>query len=235
MPARSRTVPAAESEVVVGVTEVGGNGPTNGGEADITLQAPYSVMIKITGTSAVLFHAWNDEAVAEKAAAKKGSEAKKRDNLESYVHRDEDGYLCLPGQYVIGSLTDPRNGSAKYLQDPRSPRKSALDLFRAGVVALTELAQLIPAGAKGPVKEWDYIDRRRVMVQRQGITRERPAFSAGWSAELELMCLSPEYISSRMLHEALVRAGQLVGVADFRPTFGRFQIDSFKVIDPLES
>jgi hypothetical protein len=215
------------------VNEIGGTSPTNGGEPDIVLQAPYSVAIKITGTSAILFHAWNDEAVAEKAGAVKGSAAKRTDNVESYVHRDEDGFLCLPGQYLIGSLTDPRNGSAKYLQDPRSPRKSALDLFRAGVITLTELAHIIPAGATGPVQDWDYLDRRRVMVQRQGITRERPAFSAGWSTELELMVLSPEYISKRMLHEALIRAGQLVGVADFRPTFGRFHVDRYEVLDPL--
>jgi hypothetical protein len=215
------------------VTEIGGESPSNNGEPDIVVQAPYSVLIRLEGTSAILFHAWSNEAVAEKAAAVKGSAAKKTDNVESYVHRDEDGFLCLPGQYLIGSLTDPRNGSAKYLQDPRSPRKSALDLFRAGVVALTELAHIIPAGADGPVKDWDYIDRRRVMVQRQGITRERPAFSAGWTAEMELMVLSPEYINRTMLHTALVRAGQLVGVADFRPTFGRFSVTHFQIMDPL--
>jgi hypothetical protein len=220
-------------EETIGITEIGGNSPTNGGEADITLMAPYTVLVKLEGTSAILFHAWNNEAVAEKAAAAKGSDAKKRDNVESYVFRDEAGFLCLPGQYLIGSLTDPRNGAAKYLQDPRSPRKSALDLFRAGVVALTELAHLIPAGATGPTKDWDYIDRRRVMVQRQGITRERPAFTAGWTAELELMVLSPEYIRSSMLQTALVRAGQLVGVADFRPSFGRFNVVHYQVQDPL--
>jgi len=219
-------------------TEPHPNGPTavspasNAAAGDVLAEAPYVAYVAITGTATILFHAWNNEAVAEKAAAKKGSATKKEDNVESYVYRDVDGNICLPGRYLVGSLTDPRNGSAKYLQDPRSPRKSALDLFRAGVVALTELAPIIPLDSELPAKDWDFLDRQRVMVQRQGVTRARPAFHAGWRASLELMVLSPEYISRSMLHEALTRAGQLVGVGDFRPTYGRFRIDAFEIGQP---
>ena len=216
------------------------NGPTaiapvsNAAADDVLAEAPYVARISITGTATILFHAWNNEAVAEKAAAKKGSATKKEDNVESYVYRDADGFICLPGRYLVGSLTDPRNGSAKYLQDPRSPRKSALDLFRAGVVALTELAPIYPAESELPARDWDFLDRQRVMVQRQGVTRARPAFHPGWACDLDLMVLSPEYISKSMLHEALTRAGQLVGVGDFRPTYGRFRIDSFQLRAPEE-
>ena len=45
-----------------------------------------------------------------------------------------------------------------FRQDPRSPRKSAMDLFKAGAVCLTPLASL-------HVRDWDYEDRRRVMIQ----------------------------------------------------------------------
>jgi len=200
---------------------------SNDGEPDIIVGAPFVATVRIQGTSAILFHAWNNEAVAEKAAAKKGSAAKKTDNVESYVYRDEDGFICLPGQYLVGSLTDPRNGAAKYRQDPRSPRKSALDLFRAGVAALTELAPVIPAGKDQPSREWDYLDSRRVMVQRQGVTRMRPAFLAGWTATVQLAVLTPEYISAQDLLDTLNKAGLLVGVGDFRPTFGRFAVTSY--------
>lgn len=202
---------------------------SNDGQADIAMQTPFTATVKIVGTAVMLFHRWSNEAVAEKAAARKGSVTKKTDNVESYVYRDDDGLICLPGRYLIGSLTDPRNGAAKYVQDPRSPRKSALDLFKAGVVALTELAPIVPVGATEPSRDWDYIDMQRVMVQRQGVTRHRPAFKAGWTATLTLMVLTPEYISSGLLHETLTRAGQLVGVADFRPTYGRFRIDSYDI------
>lgn len=191
---------------------------SNDGAEDIAVSEPYTAKVTIRGSSAILFHRWSNEAVAEKAAAAKGSRAKKSDNTESYLYRLENGNIGLPGEYLRQSMI----WAAKFRQDPRSPRKSAMDLFKAGVVSLTELADL---GAKDP----DYFDRRRVLVQRSAITRERPAFREGWVATVELAVLTPEYIEQSLLHAVLTDAGRLVGVGDFRPTFGRFQVTSFKV------
>lgn len=212
-----------------GTTAIGGESPTNDGVEDILSEAPFAVTVRITGTCPLLFHRWSNEAVAEKAAAKKNSVAKKTDNVESYVWRNDEGVICLPGLYLLGSMCDPRNGAAKYRQDPRSPRKSALDLFKAGVVALTDLAPIHSAKTNEPSTDWDYLDQRRVTVQRAGVTRVRPAFLAGWSAELMMLVQTPEYISPAFLHDVLTQGGKLVGVGDFRPTFGRFQIDRFDV------
>jgi hypothetical protein len=145
------------------------------------------------------------------------------------VYRNGDGIICLPGEYLRGSLIDPKNGAAKYMQDPRSPRKSALDLFRAGVLSLTDLAPITRADGR-PAATWDYTDRRRVTVQRAGITRERPAFHAGWSAEIMLMVTTAQYIDSILLRQTLVQAGRLVGVGDFRPSYGRFSVTRFDVL-----
>jgi hypothetical protein len=109
--------------------------PTNDAAADIAFGEPYQVEITITGVAPMLFHRWSCDAVEEKAKAAKGSKAKKSDNVESYVYRDDDGQLCLPGEYIRQSILH----AAKFRQDPRSPRKSAFDLYKAGVVALTEL------------------------------------------------------------------------------------------------
>ena len=116
---------------------------SNDAAALITATQPYIVEIDVEGSAPILFHRWSNEAVAEKAAAAKGSKAKKTDDVESYVYRCADGTIGIPGTYLIGSLIDPKNGAAKYRQDPRSPRKSALDLFRAGVVALTDIASMV--------------------------------------------------------------------------------------------
>lgn len=193
--------------------------PTNGGQDAIDMTQPYRASITISGHADILFHRWNNEAVAEKAAAVKGSKAKKSDNVESYVWRNEEGFLCLPGEYLRGSVVM----AAKFHQDPRSPRKSAMDLFKAGVVSLTDLASL---GAK----EWDYEDSRRVVIQRSGITRVRPAMRKGWKATIELMITTPEYISPEFLQGVITKAGLLVGVGDFRPTYGRFGITNFEIL-----
>jgi len=207
-----------EQNRIVGA--IGGQSPSNGAQEAIETEIPFVVEVTIQGTSDLLFHRWNCEAVAEKSAAKKGSKAKKEDNLESYVYRLDDGTLGLPGEYLRMSLI----GAAKYRQDPRSPRKSAMDIFKAAIVSMTPIASL---GSKA----WDYEDKRRVVIQRSAITRVRPAFKAGWTATIQLMCNLPEYISPSFLNEVIQQAGKLVGVGDFRPSFGRFQVVKFELID----
>lgn len=179
----------------------------------IDLERPYTARVTIEGTAPALFHRWSCDVVKEKGEGGKGSLTKKTDDVQSYVWRDEDGYICLPGEYLRGSVIN----AARFRQDPRSPRKSAMDLFKAGIVSMTELASL---GSK----DWDYLDRRRAVVQRAGITRVRPAFKTGWQATIDLMVLIPAYIPPSLLRDVITDAGRLVGVGDMRPTFGRFAV-----------
>lgn len=199
--------------------EMNGVAPvSNAALKEIEQGTPYTVHLRLEGTADLLFHRWQCEAVEEKSKAAKGSKAKKEDNVESYVWRDEDKMICLPGEYVRQAIIY----AAKFRQDPRSPRKSAFDLYKAGVQSLTPLA---PLGKT----EWDYVDQRRVQVQRNGITRRRPAILAGWQAGVSLMVLTPEYISPNVLLEVIQQAGRLIGVGDFRPTYGRFAVTQFEV------
>jgi hypothetical protein len=189
---------------------------SNDAEETVAIGEPYTVAVTVRGSAAILFHRWSNESVAAKSAAAKNSKAKKTDDLASYVYRCDNGHLGLPGEYLRQSII----GAARFRQDPRSPRKSAMDLYKAGVVAITELADL-------GVEEADYIDRRRVLIQRNAITRERPALREGWEATIELMVLLPEYIDRTTLLEIIGSAGRLIGVGDFRPTYGRFAVTTF--------
>lgn len=191
----------------------------NGGKEEIEHELPYSIKITLEGTVPLLFHRWDNESIAEKAKAKKNSKAKKEDNVESYVYRNDRGEICIPGEYLRQSIIQ----AAKFKQDPRSPRKSACDLFKAGIATLTELSSL-------GVKDWDYLDMRRVTIQRQGITRIRPAMLKGWMATFEIQVLLPEYIDSHLLQDVIVNAGRLIGIGDFRPSYGRFNIVKFEKI-----
>ena len=195
------------------------NDATNAGAHDIAHSEPYTVIVTVEGTSDLLFHRWNCEAVEEKAKAAKNSKAKKEDNIESYVYRNDAGELCLPGEYLRQSIIH----AAKFRQDPRSPRKSAMDLFKAGVVCMSPLATL-------GMTEWDYEHKARVQVQRNGVTRVRPAIRTGWQAEVSLLVLVPEYIDRPLLQGVIQDAGRLVGVGDFRPTYGRFAVIAFDLV-----
>lgn len=195
---------------------------SNDGQAQILLAVPYTVLVRVEGTTAILWHRWSVESVAEKASAAKGSVAKKSDDVESYVWRTSTGEIALPVEYVRQAIIH----AAKFRQDPRSARKSAMDLFTASITADDELASL-------GTHTWDYIDQRRVAVQRAGITRSRPAMAAGWQAEFRLTVLLPEYVTPALLLSVLTDAGRLVGVADFRPSYGRFQVVKFEVLPRL--
>lgn len=194
--------------------------PSNGAENGIAMTRPYSVSVQIEGVAPILFHAWNVESVESKGRAAKGSKEKKSDDVESYVYRNEKNEICIPGEYLRGAIV----GAAKFQQDPRSPRKSAADLFKAAIISLTPLASL---GSK----DWDYLDKRRVTIQRNAITRSRPAMREGWKAVFVLMVNLPEYISPSLLNSTITSAGKLIGLADFRPSFGRFVITNFEVLE----
>lgn len=192
---------------------------TNGAKATIELSNPYSVTVDIEGTADILFHRWNCEAVEAKANAAKGSKAKKSDDIASYVYRCPDtNEICIPGEYLRQAIIH----AAKFRQDPRSPRKSAMDLYKAGVVTTTQLASL-------GVTEWDYEHKARVQVQRNGITRVRPAMNKGWKCSVSFNVNIPEYIRQDDLHDLISYSGKLVGIGDFRPTYGRFKVNSFEV------
>lgn len=204
-------------------TDVLGPAPSNAAAPDIEFEIPYIVEFTIEGVCPLLLHAWNNEAVAEKGNAKKGSAVKKSDNIESYVYRNDKGEISIPGVYVYGAMCG-KDGAAKYRQDPRSTRASAVKLFKAAISPLTEYASLGTAN-------WDYLDARRVTVNQAGITRQRPAFNAGWKAKFQFVVNLPEYVSPMFFHDVLTLAGRAIGVGDFRPTYGRFQIVQFEVLE----
>lgn len=186
---------------------------------------PYSVQLVIVGTEDILFHRYDVEQVEAQAKAAKGSKEKKTDNVESYVYRTEKGHIGIPGLNFKACLAD----AAKFFQDPRSPRKSARDMVRA---ALKVPGEATFYNAKGkPAKEWDYLDKRRVTVQRNAIARSRPALEAGWKLELQINVVDPEYITDEWLSELIVRAGRSVGLCDYRPDFGTFRVETLKVIE----
>jgi hypothetical protein len=197
--------------------------PSNGGKNAIEASAPYTVELKIEGIADILFHRWNCEAVEAKASAAKNSKAKKTDDVETYVYRldDEDkaSNLAIPGEYMRRSLCE----AGRFKQDPRSPRKSMLDLCKASLIMEDMMADL-------GVSTWDYIHKGRVVIQRNAITRSRPAMRAGWKAKFRVTVLCPEYVSEDILHSLASDAGRLIGLADFRPSFGRFKIVGWEVL-----
>lgn len=210
------------SETGIAVME----GMTAGGNAVIESFPPYEVEVEITGVSDLLFNRFNEEEYTTKSEAKKGSKEKKLDIPENRIYRDMDGNVCLPGLYLCNSIV----AAAKFRQDPRSPRKSAMDLYKAGVFASTDLCPIVSVTGETCKEGWDYLDKRGACIQRARIVRVRPAFFKGWKARVRLAVQLPEYIEPNELHEIITYAGRFCGVGDFRPSYGRFQVTRYEVV-----
>ena len=191
--------------------------------AEIADGEPYTMEIEIEGVCPIIFHRWNVESIDEKSKAAKGSKTKKEDNVESYLYRNANGVICIPGEYFRQALIH----AAKYKQDPRSPRKSLMDMAKAALIVNTHEAPMFRD--EKPVEKY-FEDKRRVTIQRAGITRVRPAVPEGWRATFSLTVLLPEYVSASLVRELTVNAGRLVGLADFRPTYGRFSVVACDVV-----
>ena len=93
----------------------------NGNGTVPNLDASYAVEIVLVGTAPILFHRWDDAAVERKAIAAKNSHERKSDDVESYVYRNSDGEIGIPGKNFKACLRE----AGRFLPDPRSPRKSA--------------------------------------------------------------------------------------------------------------
>ena len=191
---------------------------SNDAENQITKETPFCANVRLQGTQDILFHRWSSEDVAQKSEAKKGSEEKKTDNLEAYVYRDEQGQICIPGRYIVRSIVE----AGRNFQDPRSKKKMAKDLVQAAVVTDELLSPILINGE--PVKTWEYEDRQRVCIMRSAITRTRPAFKKGWEVEFSLVSLVPDLVTPDFLRKLVDNAGLLIGLGDFRPTYGRFRV-----------
>lgn len=194
--------------------ETGPVGPGGNGRGAPLVE--YRVAVTIEGVAPILFHRYDIVSVERKGKAKKGSEEKKTDDVESYVYRTGDGRLGIPGLSVKAAIVE----AAKSDQDPRSKRKSARDLIRASLVIDEEVCDL-------GKKDWDYLDRRPVTVQMARVVRDRPALQAGWKLTFTAHVLQPEFLAEDWLYRLVQRAGSFCGLCDFRPDFGRFRIVAF--------
>ena len=196
---------------------------------DLSLQQPFGVRMRLQGRQDILFHRWNDEEVQAKAEAKKGSEEKKRDNPEAYIYRNDEGYICIPGRYLVRAVVE----AGRNFQDPRSKRKMAKELVQAAVMADEILSPILVKGE--PTKEWEYDDRQRVCIMRSAITRTRPAFKKGWQVDFTLISLVPDLVTPEFLRKLVDNAGLLGGLGDFRPTYGRFRVVNWEVVPYIDA
>lgn len=106
---------------------------------------------------------------------------------------------------------------------------------RSRLAHITVVEELVPLMRRDGSPISDYvIDRRRAIVQKQGIIRCRPRFDE-WSAMFTFMFDPLLVPDPKLIVDIMQDAGNRIGIGDYRPArngwFGRFDVRSYAVMD----
>ncbi len=130
------------------------------------------------------------------------------------LYMDKKGKVCLPTMNIRASL----------IQGARLSR-GGKEVERA-VVFMDQQVPLVydgPKTAEGLWKDKTFVDQRTVRVQRAKLVRYRPIFTE-WEA-ITSVTINPELLNIENLLDYWKMAGNLVGIGDFRPLFGRYEVE----------
>ena len=178
----------------------------------------YCVQLENAEGSALLQHRFSSN--SNKSASKKGGVYDPDEEAQAALYLDEDGKYVEPASHVEGALVKA-GATFKY-----QGKKTYKDLFRSALFVEPELIPLETDGYE--------VDTRPAVVQRARIWRSRPLFKT-WKMEFTITNIADDQVGGKIIKEILEYAGASVGIGDFRPRFGRFEVVSFEKIIPDES
>jgi hypothetical protein len=102
---------------------------------------------------------------------------------------------------------------------------------QAGVVCVQEQCELIYPGPRTPKARFDagheLYCRAKIPGRGTMTMRSRPRFDE-WSVAFELQ-IAVAIVNPTNVSQALTTAGLAKGMGDYRPRYGRFEVESFKV------
>jgi hypothetical protein len=98
---------------------------------------------------------------------------------------------------------------------------------QAAVFVQDEIVPLIYDGPKTIAGLWKdrerFVMRKAVKVTTSKVMRTRPMFPTGWQIKFTLE-YDDTIINAAALQKAMIDAGSLIGICDWRPKFGRFTV-----------
>lgn len=185
------------------------------------------VKARLTGVAPLLMH--NGQLVDPTnkftkalAAATKSSNKKTEDGIadirrlewEGGLYTDEEGKVAIPADLVLALVL---GGAKKSKQGGEA---------KAGIYEAAPFFALDYEGPKDLKKLYAdprFVDCRGARVGQARVMRTRPVFRK-WALDVGLI-VDTEVMDPESVITALVKAGTLVGLGDWRPRFGRFTVE----------
>jgi hypothetical protein len=184
-----------------------------------------TLKLKITGISPLMFHAdrlANPLDPATKAHKELTSKRKKTDDDHLAIARSE----FVAGAYwheSCGFYVPGQNLDATFVAGAKLQKLGVR--WKRGALVLENRVKLLHGGPGTPESLWESpenVDCRGVKVGTAKIMRYRPVFLS-WAAELTIS-LNTDVLDVLEAKKAIEDAGALIGVCEYRPRFGRFEV-----------
>jgi hypothetical protein len=181
--------------------------------------------LKLTGTSPLMMH-------SDRLANPLLPETKAHKSLTAKRKKTDEDHLAIARSEFISGLywseaagvhVPGQNFDATFLAGSKLQKLGTA--WRRGALVVTDRIKLLYDGPRTPAALWEdtrFVDCRGVKVGTAKVMRYRPVFTE-WAAELEL-AFNPEILDEGEIKKALLDAGALIGVCEYRPRFGRFEV-----------
>jgi hypothetical protein len=182
-----------------------------------------TMTVTIRGMAPLLLHNGRISDPLSKFAIELKKLSNKRDKTESdyaeisklewfgALYTDENDELIMPGENIESML----------VKAAQKIKKGTL--VKAGVI-VPKSPVIAFKGPKNPEEMWaseKFVDKRGVVIKGKGrIVRTRPRIDE-WSLTFDIVFSG---INKNVLEDILVVAGREIGIGDFRPKFGRFEL-----------
>jgi hypothetical protein len=154
--------------------------------------------------------------IDEKETRKTGEIYDNQADAEKALYKNDEGRICSPASHIESAIAK----AATDYKIPGKGRKTFRDLIKS---ALIVDPLLIPH----KITDWK-VDLQSVVIQRSRIVRARPRFDK-WELDFTIIVSDPR-ITGAQLKEFLDASGQFIGVGDYRPKYGLFEVTKFEKI-----
>jgi hypothetical protein len=170
----------------------------------------YAVIIR--GIRPLLMHKYTIESDTESKRMKTRYDPK--EDAENSLYKDENGRICTPSIHIESALSK----AATNYKQPGKGKKTYKDLMKSGV-------QIEPLNILHKYPEWQ-VDTQRAVIGRSAVPRSRPRFDK-WELEFTINLIDTTIVPAT-LQEILNDAGRYVGIGDYRPRYGLFEVVKFE-------
>jgi len=169
---------------------------------------------KIRGIAPLLFNRFPDEDNPAGKSKKKRAILSKDEQVEKSLYRLDNKKVYTPSEHLVGSMIKAA------VSFKLEGKKTFKDVVKAGVF-IEPLK--IPHEKQAYIADW-----RPVVINRARVMKGRARMDE-WELKFELTCID-DRATEKDIEEILKYAGAYIGIGDYRPRYGRFEVIEHKKV-----